>query len=367
MIRSITAAILAAGLFCAGAQAASFVSNPSAPLTASGGQPDGALCGTTVLTQNPNNLPTAANSVSCNDGAAGGFDHTDNSYFRAFSLGAFPQGFTACAVEFGIEQADAGGVDQPITVRLYSNTGGAFPAGTRTQVGTATVNVTDQTLTLFRVPLTATVPAGAELIAEVFTPDGQPASNTFFIGSNNTAETGPSYIAAATCGITTPTTTTAIGFPNMHIILNVRGGPAGPAPAPVLTVTPAGGANFGAVTTGQNSTRTVTITNTGNAPATITSITAPIAPFSLVTDGCTGQTLVAVTGSCTVTYRFSPTATGPFSQTLTVTSNAPPVTITLTGTGVAPPIAVPGPGLLALIALGLALAGFGAWRATRNG
>lgn len=366
MIRSIAAAILAAGLFCAGAQAQNLSFDPSAPTQTSGGNPAGTGCGTAVLTQNPNTVPTAANSVSCNDGAAGGFDHTDNSYFRAFNLGSFPQGFTSCAVEFGIEQADAGGVDQPVTVRLYSNTGGVFPAGTRVQVGTATVNVTDQNLTLFSVPLIATVPAGAQLVAEIFTPDGQPASNTFFIGSNATAETAPSYLQAATCGITSPTTTTAIGFPNMHIILNVRGLAAGPAPAPVLTVSPAGGANFSSVTTGQNGTSTVTITNTGNAAATITAISAPLAPFSLVADGCTGQTLAAMTGTCTVTYRFSPIATGPFTQNLTVTSNAPPVTIVLRGVGVAPPVAVPGPGLLALIALGLTLAGFGAWRATRN-
>ena len=110
----------------------------------------------------------------------------------------------------------------------------------------------------------------------------------------------------------------------------------------------------------------MTITNTGNAAATITAITAPLAPFSLVANGCTGQTLAAMTGTCTVTYRFSPIATGLFTQNLTVTSNAPPVTIVLQGVGVAPPVAVPGPGLLALIALGLALAGFGARRATRN-
>ena len=41
---------------------------------------------------------------------------------------------------------------------------------------------------------------------EVFTPDGQATGNLFFIGSNAAAETGPSYLSAADCGITTPTT-----------------------------------------------------------------------------------------------------------------------------------------------------------------
>ncbi len=365
MIRSIAAAILAAGLFCGGAAAETLSFNPAAPTQSAGGSPAGG-CGTAVLTQNPNEVPTPANSVRCQTMAG---IPTDNSYFRAFNLGTFPQGFTACSIEVGVETADAPGVGttQPLTVRIYSNTGGVFPAGTRTQVGTATVQMSDQTLTVFTVPVTATVPAGAQLVAEVFSGEGAANGTNFFIGSNNTAETGPSYLQAAGCGITAPTPTSEIGFPNMHIILNVRGGPAGPAPAPVLTVSPAGGANFGSVTTGTNTTSIVTLSNTGNASATITSITAPTAPFTVVTDGCTGQTLVATTGTCSVTYRFSPTATGPFSQTLTVTSNAPPITFVLQGVGISPPVAVPGPGLIALIALGLALAGFGAWRATRSG
>ena len=46
-------------------------------------------CGTTTLTQSTAQTITNGASVSCN---AGGL-HTNNSYFRAFSLGAFPDGF----------------------------------------------------------------------------------------------------------------------------------------------------------------------------------------------------------------------------------------------------------------------------------
>lgn len=361
-IQTIFTAMLAMGL-CAFAQAQSptFSGSALSPGTVADPVPSGG-CGTATLSQNPNNTPTAGNSVACSQAGI----HRDNSYFRAFDLATFPQGFTSCAVEFGIEQAAAGGADQPVTVRVYSSTGAPFPGGTRTEVGTTTVNVANQTLSLFSVPLTATVPAGAQLVAEVFTPDGVPAGNSFFIGSNTTAETGPSYLQAADCGLTAPTPTAAIGFPNMHIILNVRGTDAGPPPMPMLTVTPATGANFGDVQPGQTANSTVTISNTGNAPVTITSLTPPTAPFSVVNDGCTGQTLAAMTGTCTVTYRFSPTTTGQSSQTITVISNAPPVTFVLQGNGAAPPIAVPGPGPLALITLGLALLGFGAWRATRS-
>ncbi len=357
MIRSI-AAVLVSGFLCAGVAAQTFSANPSptgqnSPNQALGG------CGTAVLTQSTSNAITAGNSVSCN---AGGL-HAENSYYRAFAVAT---GFTACAIEVGIETANAGdpATTQPATINIYSNVGGSFPAGTATVVGTASVSVADQAAQILTVPITGTVPSGAQLVAEVLTPDGQTAGHSFFIGSNAAGQSGPSFLRAPACGINAPTTTTAIGFPDMHIVLNVRG-TAGPAPAPMITVSPAGGANFGSVTTGTTSTSTVTLTNTGNVPVTITAITPATAPFSLVTDNCTGQTLAPTTGTCTVTYRFSPTANGPFTQALTVTSNAPPVTITLQGTGAPPPVAVPGPGLIALILLVLGLVGFGAWRTTR--
>lgn len=86
-----------------------------------------------------------------------------------------------------------------------------------------TINVPDQSATILNVPITADVPAGSELVLEVFTPDGTAAGNLFFIGSNTAPETGPSYISAPDCGLDDPTTTAAIGFPNMHIVMNVHG------------------------------------------------------------------------------------------------------------------------------------------------
>lgn len=200
--------------------------------------PLGTACGPVTLTQSTSNAITAGNSVSCNSGGI----HTDNSYFRAYSLGAF-NGFDVCGVTVGIEEATSGlvraaeGTGQPVTVRLYSNVGGAFPAGTRTQVGTATVNVVDQAGTLLNVPVTGTLAAGSELVVEVFTPDGNAAGNSFFIGSNAAGESAPSYLQAADCGITAPTSTGAIGFANMQIVLNATGTPAAaatfvPAPGP---------------------------------------------------------------------------------------------------------------------------------------
>ncbi len=222
-IRPVSA--LAAGLalmFSGAISAQSFTTAPGGveatiKPTATGGERG---CGTVVLTQSTSQAITATNSVSCN---AGGL-HAANSYFRAFDLSGFPGGFNVCAVEFGIETATGAGGSQPVTVNVYSNTGGTFPAGTRTLVGTQNISLPNQTATIFNQALAAPIPAGSgQLVFEVFTPDGQAAGHSFFIGSNAGGQTGPSFIQAAACGIAAPTDLAAIGFPNMHLVMNVIG------------------------------------------------------------------------------------------------------------------------------------------------
>jgi Secretion system C-terminal sorting domain/HYR domain len=200
------------------------------------------LPGPFALTQTASQVPVAG-SVACN---AGGF-HTLNSYFRAYNLGplALPGPLQINTVTFGIELADANGTGttQPVTVNVYTSAG-AFPGGVRTLVGTSgVVQVADQTLSTLTVPITVppTVAANAILVLELVTPDGRaPANNRFFIGSNASAQTGPSYIQAGDCGIATPTDLTTVGFPNMHIILNANGVITGPSPLVQIAGLPSG-------------------------------------------------------------------------------------------------------------------------------
>jgi hypothetical protein len=294
-------------------------------------------CGPTTLTQSTSQIPVVG-SVSCNGGASV-FAHADNRYFRAYSLAAFPTGFSACGVEVGIETANAAGVGttQPITVNLYASTGGAFPAGTLAQVGTATVDVADQTLSLLNVPLTGTVPAGAELVVELFTPDGQVAGHSFFIGSNAAGQSGTGYIQAAACGIATPTALAGIGFPNMHIVLNVVGDVAGSGE---LTITPSA-VDFGGQGVGSTSAaQTVTLANIGSGSLDIGTLTAPSGAFARSGGTCAANTpiTIAAGANCTVDYTFTPAAAGVVNQVLTVTVTGPATgsgTITLEGTGAA--------------------------------
>ena len=154
-------------------------------------------------------------------------------------MAAYAGGGQYCinSVSFGVEFANT---TQPVTVRLYmtSNFPAGFP-GSLTQIATTILNVgSSQDGTVVTTPLVVTVPAGTpQLVMELFTPNGQPGGYRFFVGSNAALETGPSYFSAADCGITTPTTIAAAGFPNMHIVFDVNGTCTCPTPTPTPTPT----------------------------------------------------------------------------------------------------------------------------------
>src|SRR5204862_7300136 len=182
--------------------------------------PDG-VCPSTI-TQSVSQEIVSGNSVACNNGTA----TAQNSYWRAFDMTTFTGGaqYDVTSVSFGIESAISGsGTGQPLTVNLYVENGGRFPAGTRALLATSgPFTVADQSLTVLEVPLVARVPAGTlELVMEVNSPDGRPDGNVFFIGSNPDGQTGPSYLSSADCGPPDPTNLADLGFPNMHIVFNV--------------------------------------------------------------------------------------------------------------------------------------------------
>lgn len=183
--------------------------------------PRGAACGTEFLTQNTSQAITALNSISCNSTGI----HTDNSYFRAYDVSAYPDGLEICEIEVGVETAAAGsGGVQPIEVSVYAHSGAAFPLGTLTLLGTTAFNMPNTTTSIVPVPVTASVPAGTTvMVVEVFSPDGQAGGHSFFIGSNAAGQSAPSYIEAAACGVSSPTNMANIGFPNVHFVLNAVG------------------------------------------------------------------------------------------------------------------------------------------------
>jgi hypothetical protein len=105
-----------------------------------------------------------------------------------------------------------------------------------------------------------------------------------------------------------------------------------PYPNTGVTVAP-GALNFGSVATGTTSpAQTVTVTNQANAAAPVSSLSAS-GDFTQ-TNTC-GSSIPA-NGSCTVSVKFAPTATGTRTGALTVNAGGVTNTVTLTGTGTAP-------------------------------
>jgi hypothetical protein len=178
--------------------------------------------GTVTITHSATQNIVSGNSVSCN---AGGL-HTNNSYIRAFDLGAFgiTTDFEIVQVEVGVEQAIGATGSQPVTVNLYTwNPSDPFTFANFNSIGTANFDLTDQSLTVQAIPVSGTAPAGSTLVVELFTPNGQATNNSFFVGSNPDGQTAPSFLAAADCGVPEPTDTAVIGFPGMQIVMNVSG------------------------------------------------------------------------------------------------------------------------------------------------
>ncbi len=204
--------------------------------------PQASSCLPNTMTESTSQTITPDNSFSCNDGSG----NSETSYWRAFSLTNFSiaNTFDVQSVDIGIQSATSGGArpdvvakgsalsgtaptgtpGQPVTLRLYTNSGGAFPGGVRNLIASGVYTIPDQALTIVNLPISAIVPSGSELVVEVFTPNGQGGRDKlFFIGSNAEVETGLSYVSAPDCNIADPTPTADIGFPDMHIVMNVNG------------------------------------------------------------------------------------------------------------------------------------------------
>jgi hypothetical protein len=93
--------------------------------------------------------------------------------------------------------------------------------------------------------------------------------------------------------------------------------------------------NFGSVTVGQTSpVLTTTLTNTGNAPLTITSDSLTAGDFNWGGQGTCNYNTLAPGASCTVSAKFKPTATGTRTGTITINSTASNSTLALPLSGI---------------------------------
>jgi len=106
----------------------------------------------------------------------------------------------------------------------------------------------------------------------------------------------------------------------------------GTAASAILT-TSASSLNFGSVTVGASSALSVTLTNAGNSNVTVSQVSVSGTYYSV--SGVSTGLVLAPGQSATLDATFAPTASGNFSGSVTVTSNATnsPATLSLSGTG----------------------------------
>jgi hypothetical protein len=140
-----------------------------------------------------------------------------------------------------------------------------------------------------------------------------------------TARFAPSASGAVAGSITL--TSTATNNPTVTL----AGTGAAPPPGQ-LTINP-NGIDFGSVVVGSNATNTITLTNIGSSPVTISQANVTGATFT-VSDLSLPLTLNA--GQITTfTVKFTPTGTGSFTGSVSIVSDASnsPTVLSLTGTG----------------------------------
>lgn len=178
--------------------------------------------GTVTLSHSTSDAVLAGNSIGCS--ADNGFTTSENSFLRQFALPdlGVTGDLSVTSVTFGVEVMRP--VAATVDVNLYRMTDptGPFTYANFEQIGTADHQIQPITEQLVTVPVTADVPAGSTLVVEIAAPD---LTNTaaFFIGSNTSGQSSPSYLASDACGIPEPADTASIGFPGMHIVMSVTG------------------------------------------------------------------------------------------------------------------------------------------------
>ena len=153
---------------------------------------------------------------------------------------------------------------------------------------------------------------------------------------------GTSVAAGANCSISVTFTPTATGARSAAVTItdNASGSPqsaplTGTGTGPVATLSPTS-IPFGVVALGTTTAGTaITLSNTGTATLTITSITITGADTTDFTDTTTCGKSLATGANCTITVKFSPKAAGARAAAISISDNqtGSPQTVALSGTG----------------------------------
>jgi hypothetical protein len=179
-------------------------------------------------------------------------------------------------------------------------------------------------------PTTATVASGA---TEQFSAQITNSSNTAVTwsatsGTVSTAGlfTAPTVTATKTVTVTATSVADTTKSASATVTVNVAAG--------ILTLNPTS-ISFGSVTVGQTSPVLFsTLTNTGNAPLTITNDAITAGDFNWGDEGTCNYGTLAPGATCKYSAKFAPTATGTRTGTITIYSTASNSTVTLPLSGI---------------------------------
>ena len=240
-----------------------------------------------------------------------------------------------------------------VRINITANTGWAagqisdfevFPSG-GTVTPSATLGTSPSSLSFASTTVGSSAATQAVTVSNTGTAAAAVSSVATSGDFSQTNTCGTSIAAGASCTVTVKFTPTAAGSRtgSLTVTSNATNSPTTVAlsgtgasattPSATLGTSPSS-LSFASTTVGSSAaTQAVTVSNSGTAAAAVSSV-ATSGDFSQ-TNTC--GTSIAAGASCTVTVKFTPTAAGSRTGSLTVTSNATnsPTTVALSGTGAA--------------------------------
>lgn len=118
--------------------------------------------------------------------------------------------------------------DHTVQVKIGTYTGTlgatALDLAAITPVNAATATLPNTTTpVVVNVPITATIPADAQFVVEIASPDGRGNGKSFFMGSATSAETRGAYYRTPVCNRPTAQTLASYGFGTVHPVIGVTG------------------------------------------------------------------------------------------------------------------------------------------------
>jgi hypothetical protein len=256
-----------------------------------------------------------------------------------------------CDLELDFRPTDLGA--RPATLDVTSNAPGPASVVTLAGTGIATPDITfdptpvsfaDQTVGTSSAPrsIVVTNATADTSLLERFELDGK-ARDEFVVAQDTCS--GIKLAAGASCDVSLEFAPTAIGLRTATLLATDHTGAVhetllqGTGTGAELAFEPAT-ADFGPWPIGATDRRDIVIRNTGNAPATITSVGTTTADF-LNNQWCVGL-VIGPGGFCSLRVAFSPKAGGLRQADLVVSSSAlgSPARMPLSGTGTVPGIAL---------------------------